>query len=477
MFLMILSVVINVPILFFLYLMYRGEFDASRFHRSVLAVRMLPEMVSDSEFEDIRLGYLKNIRFVLFLCLFLQTLCLGLLHFADHLVSLLIPLLIGPLFLEIYLLQRAVYRFRRRLLDLKSKYRSVDGERFMYIDLLASRLKNEKVPRPLFFLLPLLVNVSSLLWCSEVVLSSVSFLITFLNFGIYLLFLRMPAKVYSTDQQKNVAFNQMFRQKWTEFFLVNSILSSLFLFALSLSRGLRFFLSFGNWYHLGLLAMIAFFGIFPLSYAYRVYCHLKKEEERLFANQEMSWDVSDEDLYYVEDGFFGLQYCNPDNPALFVSSFSGLRQNINIGIPKGRWMHRISKIILCLALLFVISISLFEDVFSPQLHITKEAIHVDSTLYPYSLRAEEIIGIELEESLSFRDSLYKLTGTATRVILRGDFNVSGLGKVKVYVWKNGGPVIVIHSRNLEWKRLYFNEKNAADTLDIYARLKQFFPDR
>lgn len=480
MFLSIIHVLSNFPIILILYYFYRADFREQ--NQSILAVGVNGQMRADAQFSKIRSEYERFLRRIL--CVSLLLIVSGALLLNTGIreyVSAVVFLLLLPLFLHIYLTNRLAFYSRRRLLSLKEKYREKnEADHILYVDLVTSRLKNEKNPGGAWFIPPLLMNALLCFWTAHDMMKTVvfvSFLMTLLCFAGFRMIFRMPSKIYSVNSQKNLVLNQAYRQKWSGFFLLSAYFFALLHFLLGLffarcAKSLEevftapFFLSF------------FLLGILPAVLMFRIHRSYKEMEARILKDDDEGIDPKNEERFYVEDGFWGLQYSNPKNPAMIVNAPMGIGQAVNIGNPKGRILYYGSKLIFYAVMILALGIGLFEDISFPRMAVSSGEIRIYQTLYPLVLDTEDITRIEMTDRSFEKGELFKVTGSATSRILRGDFRMKEAGRVKLYTLKREGcSKIIFHVKDRKFVRIYFSAENEEKTKALFESLQSDFPDK
>lgn len=492
MFLSIISLLCNLPVILIMYYLYKSEFPSARAgvrregfgthhgancrtssvswnrsssKRAIMAVRITDEMAADPEFSEIGANYAKSLRVVLWMSLAFVVIGAVLLNtWITGYTSITLFLAIAPLFLHVYLTNRVVFRARRQLTALKSRLSAQSGtgatdtstgtsassasDSIRYVDLVTSRLKNETMPKAAWFLVPALLLSLLWIWAENLpmqLLIGSGYLVIGAAFFLFLMMSRIPIKIYSADSQTNLTLNQAYRQGWGRYWLALAFAVTILHFCLAFGL-IRYYESLSELWSLGILLLATMLTLLPVLYAIRVHRRFKALEQRLTQPDASAlFERRNEEHYFIEDGFMGFQYNNPENPAFIVNAPVGIGQAINIASKKGRIYYYATKLVICVALLFALGISLFEDISSPQLAVGDEGIRIHQTVYPFRLSAEEIVQIELSDSALVSAKLHKLVGTASKRILRGDFKQEGVGKVKVYVYQDSlHPVIVVH---------------------------------
>lgn len=475
MLLSIIFVLTQLPIVLILYLFHRAEFRMKGTKKYTLIVRITDDMLEEERFSAIKKEYEGTLKRVFYIAMF--SIVPGVVLLNSPLTGYATPvmfIMLFPLFFYIYFSHRLMYRCRRNLLDLKQKYVEEDVR---YLDLLTSRMKNQKNPKKIWFMIPALMNLLLLFLESHtpvLILVISSYVLILTAFTIFQMIARMPSKVYSFDSGKNLLLNQYYRQKWTGFFLSISFFSSLFHLLIAFVF-FRYFESFTD-IHIGVLVVIALFGFIPLLHAFRIHRSFQIVKENVLKGEEKLPDCTEEERYYYEDGFWGFQYNNPNHPSVLVSAPTGFGQMVNIGTRKGRIFYYGSKWVFYIVMTFAVGTTIFEDIVFPKMEVSEEGIRIYQTLYPYSVTPEDIEKVEWTEEET--GSLYKRTGTATERILRGDFHLQGEGMVKVYILtKESFPKIIIYLKNSEVKRIYFSGEDVEGTREIFEKIRDFFPEK
>lgn len=482
MFLSIIYVLTNLPIMLILYYFNRGEFRMRGAKKYALLVRLTDEIIADSEFSEIRNRYETSLRHIFYTSLLFLIGGIVLFHSpVTGYVSAVVIVMLLPMFYQIDRSHRLMFRCRRRLLSLKRKYGAyVEGGHIIYLDLVTSRLKNRHNPSASWFLIPLGISLAIPLWnlrMPMVILTISSCLTTTLAFFMFRMIARMPSKVYCSDSRTNLLLNQAYRRTWSSFFLSIAFFSAFFhiLIASSFFQHLE---AIGDILIGTFLIIIVLFSLLPILYALKSHQSLKSLEEKVLQSGSERIDLSDDEQYYVEDGFWGFQYNNPNNSSVLISAPTGLGQSINIGTKKGRIFYYGSKCIFYIVMMVSLSMTLFEDMTFPKMEVSGERIRIRQTLYPFDMKAEEIEKIEWTEEDFERGSLYKRVGTATVRILRGDFNLQGVGMVKVYTLKRENfPKIIFYLKDGEIERLYFSGANEEETRRLFEELARRLPEK
>lgn len=394
-------------------------------------------------------------------------------------VVLFVIIIFGSIFFSLYYSNQLIYQARRKLLEIKHlTVTPTDEERTVTADLRVSRLKNATSVKSYFFGIPILLSVGFYFLIHRTAMTLVLLItiigIQLLCFGINQMIRHMPAKIISQNPEINLAYNQMYRNDWSKTYLFLSFIQS-FLFILIGFLQLQFLESWANvieemtWVMLSLMLLM---GLLPILFVIYRYHHLKRQEQEW---AEIDLIPQYEDGFYVEDGIWGLQYCNPDNPAFIVNKAIGIGQTLNIGRPLGAKLHLGSKILAIVVLLSSFLVVSFEDFVAPQFMITPKRIVISQTLYPLEIPAENIESITIRKDNFHRKGLSKEVGSATDRYARGIFNTRET-KMQLYIFHDQSGHAVIKVRNMSFGEIALNENSESKNQELFHSLQTAFPD-
>ncbi|MDO4800098.1 MAG: alpha/beta hydrolase [Bacillota bacterium] len=397
-------------------------------------------------------------------------------------VGLFVVLLMAILILPISLYNSHLNRYRNRLLDVKRREAWVtEEEHVLRADLQTSRLKNQKTPHSLLFVIPIAVSIGIFLLLTKPQIGSLMTILLLANLSVHLVSLilhlvivRSPAKFYSENGEANRRLNQEYRRSWSLAYLGVSFAQCLFFLGVA-----QLYLGQSDPVHplrattFWLLIIAA--GVLPAILFTLAYARVRRLENRLLQGFDLG--IAESDRHFVYDGIWGFRYCNPDNPAAVVPKPLGIGQALNIGHPNGRRIYRVGKVFVIAVLLCLAVLIGFEDLVSPVLQVSDDAVEVTRTLYPYRVPVDRIARIELLESPVAELKLFRVLGSATGRLLRGVFETKTDAAARVYLFRRQAPQIVFYLEGEDGKTLYFNYEDPAQTAALWNRLKEVFPDK
>lgn len=173
---------------------------------------------------------------------------------------------------------------------------------------------------------------------------------------------------------------------------------------------------------------------------------------------------SDTEEIYVDDDEYWIKgyYYNSFDKRTMIEKRVGFGTTLNMAA-KGSKLFNIciiSFITVVLGGVFLLLVSL--DFTTFQLSVHDDKVGIKASMYSYEFNIGDIEDISLIEALPAKGT--RTNGAATDSYMLGNFNLSGTGKAKVYVYRNNPPYIKIKLRNLT---IFFNTKSEIKTKEIY----------
>lgn len=216
-----------------------------------------------------------------------------------------------------------------------------------------------------------------------------------------------------------------------------------------------------NWYgmlliyYLGWIFGFIFIAVKPFRRAFRDTLALKKSQ---------GWGSKEDDDESWKNGF---TYHNPRDKRFMVPKRIGVGMTVNTGTPAGK----IFMWGMCGAVAAIIGFVCFmivrAELTSPALTLTPEQrVEIDYPMYSYDFDIADIQEISLVDQVP---SGAKTNGEATNKYARGHFRLKGLGKTRLYIFKDHPPYIRI---KLENGYVFYNDKDPAKTRQLYDSLQQ-----
>ncbi|MBQ0001550.1 MAG: hypothetical protein KBT01_08480, partial [Clostridiales bacterium] len=170
---------------------------------------------------------------------------------------------------------------------------------------------------------------------------------------------------------------------------------------------------------------IILFGVVISWASIRIEMRVRKLQEKLTAESGKDWYVDEDDHW-----LWGFIYYNPEDSSFLVNQRTGIGTTVNLARPAGKILW-ISIILLLLWMPFA-GVSL-DYLISSEITITRTDTEIvaESGQTVYSIPTDEIAEIKTLDVLP--EKLYKVYGTNTERILKGDFTLEGIGSIKVCV--------------------------------------------
>lgn len=421
----------------------------------IFAVTLPGEAARHEEIERIRSRFRKEIRnwSLLLLALLLPMLFLG--------ESFGVVYFLFWLFAAVLLLVIPFRRAHRETLSLKRKHDwFTSRRRVVHADLRASRSKNDLAAPVGLFALPVALSIGNLVWLARsgqaalgVAAVAVVLLAVFLN----VVFRNAKTKVYSENSDLNVRLNQESRRIWSYTFLI-----------LAWTEAVHFLLI--GWAATNpspaldslLLAVSAAFALIPLGLLLSAHFKIKRMvEDSLEADGAPVY--SDDDEYWGN----GFTYHNPNDPRVFVEKRVGVGMTVNTGTTAGKWFMGMVLGIAAAVLIGVSALAIGSELSPPAMTVTEEKhIHIDYMMYSTRFAADEMEEIALVRDLPRGR---RINGEATGKAARGHFNLDGIGRARLFVYKDNPPYIRIR---LAEETIFYNEKDPQLTTERFEQLSQ-----
>lgn len=355
-----------------------------------------------------------------------------------------------------------VFPFRRAHRDtlaLKRQNEWFSGDKkAVQTDLRAMMLKNKRSAPYWLFAIPLAFSVWLTVRLKENGLTAlgITAMLTVVLFAfISAMFRNARTKVYSRNSELNVSLNQAARSIWTYTFL-----SLAFIEVLHFALIGYFLLSESSELEQVWIAYSAAYALIPIALIWNANRRIKRiVDEAVEADGQTIYSDGDE---YWGNGF---TYHNPNDPRVFVEKRVGIGMTVNTGTAAGKWFMGITLGTAAAVLIGVSFLLVQSELKPPVLSISEERqIEIDYVLYSIDFPAEAMLDVALVEELPRGR---RINGEATDTVARGHFNLDGLGKSRLYLFKNNPPYIRIQ---LTDTYIFYNEKDPDQTRQVYERL-------
>ena len=376
--------------------------------------------------------------------------------------SLIITYLFIWIFFVFFTFNRLISRHRRTLMNIKEENQwvgenlktiSIDSEVTRLKDTVPIKKKNFLIPF-LISTLPVLVFVSGSKDLVLLFLSSISFLSTCACYIVYSFLSSGESVEYSHNTSVNLMCNRI-RRYWSSCaWFVIAIAESLSFAGLSLFINNKFL--FWNIFSI-VLSVLVIFGVITVMLV------RKKSEDmckRILKLEKTSFIIDDD--YYWKGGM--LFYCNFNDRRVWVDNKTSLGYTCNLASRSGRLFVYLSSVLSIIIIVSLITLFLILDFTVFDMKFQNKEIAISAPIYGYSFSAKDIKDIQLSDKLP---QVFKINGAATERYLLGNFDVTGYGSSKMYVYKEKSPFIIIE---LSGGYVFFGSQNPEKTMEYYEHL-------
>jgi len=366
------------------------------------------------------------------------------------------------IFFVFYTFNRLISRHHKTLMNIKEENQWFgENLKTISIDTEVTRLKDTVPINKKNFLIPFLINIFPLLVFVSgnkdlilLFLSSISFLSSCACYIVFSFLSNGESVEYSHNTSVNLMCNRI-RRYWSSCaWFVIAIAESLSFAWLSLFINDKPF--FWNIFSVVLIGLVVFGVITVLLFRKRsegICKQIRKLEKESF--------LVDED-YYWKCGM--LFYCNLNDSRTFVQDKTGLGYTCNLATRRGRFFICLLSVLSILLIISVIAVFLILDFTVFEMKFQDDGITILAPLYGCSFSAKNIRDIQLSDKLP---QAFKMNGAATERYLLGNFNVTGYGNSKMYVYKEKAPFIIIKLSN---GYVFFSSISPEKTMEYYEHL-------
>lgn len=328
------------------------------------------------------------------------------------------------------------------------------------VDTRVSRQKINAIPGIEWYVLSLMLGCVPLMIAVEATrglsyfVVALTFLTTFLFYGLHHYTKRSKNEVVSTDSDVNMSQNtyrkRLLLWMWASLSVYSAILN------IGIFFSIRFAFEMQNlwWFLLLPLTSVPILGL-----ALGVHQKILHKQAEVGDSPHTLW--VDEDDYWIG----GVFYHNPKNPKWLVNRRDGLGSTINTGTRGGK------RAVVALILLVTLTLgpiwigAIMDDVVPPRVTWGESDLQIKSGLYRSTFAYSDI------ERITSADEIgkgMKINGTATDRFYRGHFSMNRFGKSDLFVFKDVKPFIVI---TLKDKTIIYNAMTTEETLAFERQLK------
>lgn len=341
----------------------------------------------------------------------------------------------------------STYLSMRKLRALKKSW-NVDDAKVLFVDVVANmEIEKAKISK-IFYILPIILILPSLLKFKINTLAFIIIITGLINVLLFLFFgfilRRRGNTVYTSDRDENIRRNlraKVYPER------VAVILATIF-------AGITSML---------VLTMDDFIGSkFILGYLvvelvvvliYTIY--LVKSEQKI-----------DEEFISSEDDFYDLfGYNNPNDPRILVPSKLNIgNMEINRGNKAGKAIYLVSTILI-IALVGSVGYFLFPAKYSYE--FTGDRMEISAKIYSDKIDLSSVENLELLDEFP-KVEMIRTNGTAIESQGYGNFEMKGIGPVRLYIYRDVDKVIHMKTKD---KNLFFNMEDDEKTIELYNKIK------
>lgn len=341
----------------------------------------------------------------------------------------------------------STYLSMRKLRALKKSW-NVDDAKVLFVDVVANmEIEKAKISK-YFYVLPIILLLPSLLkfkintLAFTIIITGLINVLLFLFFGFILR--RRGNTVYTSNRDENIRRNlraKVYPER------VAIILATIFAGITSvLVLALDDFIEgkFILWYLVAEMAVV-------LSYT----IYLVKSEQKI-----------DEEFISSEDDFYDLfGYNNPNDPRILVPSKLNIgNMEINRGNKAGKAIYLISTILI---IALVGSVGYFLSPAKYSYEFTGDRMEISAKIYSDKIDLSDVENLELLDEFP-KVEMIRTNGAAIESQGYGDFEMKGIGPVRLYIYRNVDKVIHMKTKN---KNFYLNMEDDEKTIELYNKIK------
>lgn len=341
----------------------------------------------------------------------------------------------------------STYLSMRKLRALKKSW-NVDDAKVLFVDVVANmEIEKAKISK-YFYILPIILLLPSLLKFKINTLAFTIIITGFINVLLILFFgfilRRRGNTVYTSDRDENIRRNlraKVYPER------VAIILATIFAGVTSmLVLTMDDFI--GSKFILGYLVVEL-----VVVLIYTIY--LVKSEQKI-----------DEEFISSEDDFYDLfGYNNPNDPRILVPSKLNIgNMEINRGNKVGKAIYFISTILI---IALVGSVGYFLTPAKYSYEFTGDRMEISAKIYSDKIDLSDVENLELLDEFP-KVEMIRTNGAAIESQGYGNFEMKGIGPVRLYIYRNVDKVIHMKTKN---KNFYFNMEDDEKTIELYNKIK------
>lgn len=341
----------------------------------------------------------------------------------------------------------STYLSMRKLRALKKSW-NVDDAKVLFVDVVANmEIEKAKISK-IFYILPIILILPSLLKFKINALAFTIIITGLINVLLFLFFAfilrRRGNTIYTSDREENIRRNlraKVYPEK------VGVILATIF--AAVTSALVLLFDDFieGKFILLYLVVELV------VVLVYTIY--LVKSEQKI-----------DEEFISSEDDFYDLfGYNNPNDPRILVPSKLNIgNMEINRGNGAGKAIYLVFTILI---IALVGSVGYFLTPARYSYEFTGDRMEISAKIYSDKVELSDVEELELLDEFP-KVEMIRTNGTSIKSQGYGNFEMEGIGSVRLYIYRDVDKVIHMKTKN---KNFYFNLEDNDKTIELYNKIK------
>lgn len=341
----------------------------------------------------------------------------------------------------------STYLSMRKLRALKKSW-NVDDAKVLFVDVVANmEIEKAKISK-IFYILPIILILPSLLKFKINALAFTIIITGLINVLLFLFFAfilrRRGNTIYTSDREENIRRNlraKVYPER------VAIVLATIFA---GVTSGLVLTMDdfIGSKFILGYLVVEL-----VVVLIYTIY--LVKSEQKI-----------DEEFISSEDDFYDLfGYNNPNDPRILVPSKLNIgNMEINRGNRAGKAIYLISTIMI---IALVASVGYFLSPAKYSYEFTDDRMEISAKIYSDKIDLSSVENLELLDEFP-KVEMIRTNGTAIDSQGYGNFEMKGIGPVRLYIYRDVDKVIHMKTKD---KNLFFNMEDDEKTIELYNKIK------
>lgn len=345
----------------------------------------------------------------------------------------------------------STYLSMRKLRALKKSW-NVDDAKVLFVDVVANmEIEKAKISK-FFYILPIILILPSLLKFKINTLAFTIIITGLINVLLFLFFAfilrRRGNTVYTSDREENIRRNLLAKVYPERVAIILATIfagvTSMLVLTMDDFIGSKFIMKF-------ILGYLVVELVVVLSYT----IYLVKSEQKI-----------DEEFISSEDDFYDLfGYNNPNDSRILVPSKLNIgNMEINRGNKVGKAIYFISTILI---IALVGSVEYFLTPAKYSYEFTGDRMEISAKIYSDKIDLSDVLDLELLDEFP-KVEMIRTNGTAIESQGYGNFEMSGIGPVRLYIYRNVDKVIHMKTKN---KNFYFNLEDNEKTIELYNKIK------